>query len=293
MAHLLSNKNIVIEIDAPLENYKSSRFDWTGKITTIKFKNVTLTGIEDPNCSDENLIGKGLYNEFGIDTALGFEEAEIGEWFHKIGVGLLKKEDSNYAFHKSYEIEPAKFQLRATENSILISCVSLASNGYSYELQKELTLQENSITIKYHLKNTGIKPIHTEEYTHNFLAINEDLIAEEYQLNFPFNLQPKLFGETVNSELAVSLGKNKITFNSTPNEQFFFSNLTGGKRTAAAWELVNLNAKIGIREKASFQTKKVNLWGWKHVISPELFHEIKVEPGKSTTWTRNYELFEI
>lgn len=47
---------------------------------------------------------KGLYNEFGIENALGFEETEIGDWFHKIGVGLLKKDSNTYSLNNEYEI---------------------------------------------------------------------------------------------------------------------------------------------------------------------------------------------
>jgi len=293
MAHILSNKNLEIKIDLPHENYESSRFDWTGKIVDIKFQNIQLAGIEDSNHQNENLIGKGLYNEFGIDNALGFEEAEIGEWFHKIGVGLLKKSHVDYAFNNTYDIEPAKFQISTTENSILINCISPTVNSYSYELQKKILLEDSNFSISYHLKNTGIKEIRTDEYVHNFLAINNDLIGKNYCLHFPFELKPKLFTETVNTDLAVSIKKNQVAFNLTPNNPFFFSNLSGGESVEAMWELRNLNVKIGIREKSSFQTKKVNLWGWKHVISPELFFDIKVQPGQSLAWTRNYELFRI
>lgn len=293
MGHLLKNKNLEIQIDFPLENYNFSRFDWTGKITGVKFKNISLSSVEDPNCQNEDFFGKGFYNEFGIDTALGFDDAEIGEWFHKIGVGVLKKEDSQYAFNKPYEIKPAKFQINVNEDSVLISCISTSVNGYSYELQKEIEIQETGFAIKYYLKNTGEKVIHTDEYVHNFVALNNSFIGENNNLNFSFELKPEFFGEIVNTELAVIIGKNRIHFNSPPNEQFFFSNLSGGKSVEAAWELINQKTKIGIRENANFQTNKVNLWGWKHVISPELFLDINIAPGESTEWIRNYEVFHV
>jgi hypothetical protein len=293
MAHTLKNKDFEIQIDFPQENYNFSRFDWTGKIVGMKFKNVQFASIEDPNCKNKNHFGKGFYNEFGIDTALGFDDAKIGGWFHKIGVGLLKKEDSQYAFNKPYKIKPAEFQINTNSNSILITCTSALVNGYAYILSKEIEIHNTSFTIKYHLKNTGEKIIRTDEYTHNFTHISNDFIGENYSLHFPFDLKPELFEETVNSEAAVSLGKSTINFISSPNEQFFFSNLTGGEEVAASWELIHREANIGIRENTDFQTKKVNLWGWRHVICPELFFEINIAPEESTRWTRNYEVFEI
>ena len=175
MTHILKNKNLEIQIDNPLENYNFSRFDWTGKIVKVKFQNIPLSSIEITDCPNENFFGKGFYNEFGIDTALGFEEAKIGGWFHKIGVGLLKKDNHKYLFNKKYEIKPAEFSINSDSNKVLIKCKSEVINGFSYLLKKEIKLQNNSISIKYYLENTGEKDIITDEYTHNFIALNKDL----------------------------------------------------------------------------------------------------------------------
>ena len=293
MAHILKNKNLEIHVDLPLENYNFSRFDWTGKIVEVKFRNIQLSSVESTDCKNEHYFGKGFYNEFGIDTALGFDEADIGGWFHKIGVGLLKKDDTQYLFNKNYEIKPAEFKIISESNKLLISCKSKNINGYSYLLKKEIELHESSFTIKYFLQNTGEKDIITNEYVHNFTAINKELIGNNYILKFPFQLKPELFGETVNPERKVDIGQNEIKFNSSPNEQFFFSNLNGNENVDAQWELINLASKIGIRETGSFQTKKVNLWGSKHVISPELFFNIFIKPGQSTEWSRNYNVYKL
>ncbi|MGB5419149.1 hypothetical protein, partial [Algibacter sp.] len=200
MPHILKNKNLEIHLDLPTENYNFSRFDWTGKIVEVTFNNIPVTTIEDKASKNEHHIGKGFYNEFGIDSAIGFDETEIGDWFHKIGVGLLKKEGYEYFFNKNYKINPAKFKVTAKVNSILIICESESVNGYSYILKKEILLLDNAFTIKYNLQNTGKKNISTSEYTHNFTAINHDSIGRNYVLKFPFEIKPELFTETVNPE---------------------------------------------------------------------------------------------
>ena len=293
MAHILKNKNLEIHVDLPDENYNFSRFDWTGKIVEVIFQNIPLSSIESTDCQNEHYFGKGFYNEFGIDTALGFDETDIGGWFHKIGVGLLKKDDTQYLFNKNYEIKPAEFKIISESNRLFISCKSKTINGYSYLLKKEIELQENSFTIKYCLQNTGEKDINTDEYVHNFTAINKALIGNNYILKFPFQLKPELFADTVNPEQKVDIGQNDITFNSSPKEPFFFSNLTGSENVDARWELINLESKIGITETGNFQTNKVNLWGTKHVISPELFFNIFIKPGQSTEWSRNYNVYKV
>ena len=160
-------------------------------------------------------------------------------------------------------------------------------------LKKEIEIFESGFIIKYKLKNTGENTICTDEYDHNFLAINKDLICSHYILKFPFKIKPALFGAAVNPEEKVEIGQNVITFNNTPDEQFFFSNLSGNEKVDASWELINTKSKIGISETASFKTTKVNLWGWKHVISPELFFNIKVNPGQTIEWSRTYNVFEV
>ena len=290
MSHILKNKNLEIHIDLPSENYNSSRFDWTGKIVSAQFQSIELASIENTSSKNETQIGKGFYNEFGIDTALGFKEATIGDWFHKIGVGLLKKDNEIYNFSKNYEIKPAKFKINQTQNTILITCISSLHNGYSYILRKEIELKEDGFIINYSIENTGEKEIITDEYVHNFMAINKDFIGENYILKFPFQLEPALFIETVNPEQKVIIGQTDLKFNETPKEPFFFSNLSGHKNEKAQWQLLHLDHKISISETGSFKTNKVNVWGWKHVISPELFIAIYVKPGKKTKWSRNYTI---
>ena len=293
MAHILKSNSLKVAIDLPLENYKGSRFDWSGKISSIRFKDLPLTTIEDTSSKDVNFLGKGLYNEFGITNPVGYNETPMGGWFHKIGVGLLKKEHKDYLFHRNHLIKPARFDIAYEDRKIKIICKSELINGYSYILKKEITVSENSFTINYSLHNTGEKKIITDEYVHNFMAINNALIGEDYTLKFPFQINPSLFDETVNSENKVEIGLDNVTFNKTPEKQFFFSNLTGGKELQAEWMLTNLKNGVGIKEIGNFKTNKINLWGWGHVISPELFFKISVDPKKTIEWSRKFNVFKI
>ena len=293
MPHLLKNKDLIVQVDLPEEGYAFSRFDWTGKISEVTYKNIAIAGRERPDSQNEELFGRGFYNEFGIDTALGFEEAVKGGWFHKIGVGLLKKDGSEYLFHKKYPIRPAQFKWKGDTKKIVLTCRSEEVYGYSYVLEKEIRLEDNGFIIHYRLHNNGEKKICTQEYIHNFMAIDKNLISPGYVLRFPFEIKTQKFGETVNPEGLVDFGTKSVKFKGTPKEQFFFSNLSGDENVKAWWELIHLKSKVGVRETGSFETGKINLWGWRHVISPELFVNIHINPGQSTEWSRNYEIFSI
>lgn len=294
MPFILKNKNLEIHIDAPLDNYKSSRFDWTGKITKVKFQDISLSTTEKRSSKNEDQLGKGFYNEFGFETPVGFEEIEIGEWFHKIGVGLIKKESEKYVINQKYELKPAEFKiLSKSNNKLIMRCTSASVNGYSYVLTKEIKTHASGFTVIYNLENTGEKDITTDEYVHNFAAINSNSIGSNYQLKFPFQIKPSLFIETVNPEQKVEIKLREIHFNGSPDEQFFFSNLSGYENVEAAWELTNHKSKITIKETGDFQTNKVNIWGWKHVICPELFYEISIKPGEFSKWSRNYDMYKL
>lgn len=293
MTYILKNKNLELHIDDPNENYNFSRFDWSGKITQLKYKGIPFSVNERTDNHIENDFGKGFYNEFGMDTALGFEEAEIGGWFHKIGIGYLKKDSDSYDFTKKYKILPADFTIESNDNYIKITCTTKEINGYSYVLIKSFSLIEAGFQIDYSLENTGEKDIINEEYTHNFLAINNDIMSENYELNFPFNLDSSTFYSLVNPEQKVEIFSDKFAFNGTPNDQFFFSNLVDNKQIANQWKLIHKQLKLGIQESTSFTTDKVNLWGWQHVISPELFCKIFVKSRETYQWKRVYKVFEI
>ena len=57
--------------------------------------------------------------------------------------------------------------------------------------------------------------------------------------------------------------------------------------------LLNSNTEIGIQETGNFQTNKINMWCWGHVINPELFFKISIKTDESPEWLRAYEIFKI
>lgn len=290
---VLKNEHIELQMDLPGSGYHFSRFDFTGKITSLRYKNILLTGTETRDGKDSITTGRGFYNEFGIFEAIGFDSIEAGEWFPKIGIGLLKKEDSRYHFSHPYELEPADFSVIPAHEKLTIQCISNSQHAYSYLLTKEIVLLENGFCIRYHLKNTGAKTIRTNEYVHNFIALDTALIGKDYRLKFNFDLIPEKINAQVNTENLIRIGPKEITFNGTPKEQFYFSNLVSGNINEPGWELINTRKKIGIRETTNFHSSLICLWGWEHVISPEIFIEIQLEPGESKNWTRTYTIFEI
>lgn len=293
MPHILKNKNLEVRIDLPFENYNFTRFDQTGKIVDVLYKGTSFATIERTDDVDQNKFGQGFYNEFGIEIPVGFEDLEIGQYFHKIGVGLLRKESNQYFFLNEYQLEKAKFENILEKDRLRIICTSGLSHGYSYILTKDIILDDHSFRIEYSLENNGVMDIKTAEYIHNFISIDKDLIGKNYILKFPFELDSRAFSQSINKEKKAQINGSEITFENPPNEPIFYSHLNGHKIVEATWELFNLEKNLGVREIGNFTTNKVNLWGWTHVVSPELFYMVDVKPQEIAKWSRTYQFFEI
>jgi len=60
MTYILKNKNLEIHIDAPLENYNFSRFDWTGKIVKVKCHDIDFASSENLDGKEAHKFGRGF-----------------------------------------------------------------------------------------------------------------------------------------------------------------------------------------------------------------------------------------
>ncbi len=271
MPYTLKNEQLEIVIDSPSEGYNYSRFDHSGKIISVKYKGLEIAAIERFDDVPLNQIGRGFYNE----------------------LGMLKKDDGAYDFLKSYSIIPLDFQIRENAQSLYLESSTPELNGYAYVLRKRISLTQMGFTIEYELLNSGSEPLITNEYVHNFVSANGHLIDDQYQLQFPFSLNSDEFDEVINPDNLLNINMNSISFRGNPETPFFISNLSGGKLVNASWELIHKKLNIRISESGSFKTNKVNLWGWKHVISPELFHKINLKPGQTERWSRNFKISNL
>lgn len=296
MTIVLENSILSLTIEEPGRVYKNSRFDWTGNISQILFENkFSFCSAETTKDFDFKRHGQGLYNEFGLVKPIGYDDCAVGEKFPKIGVGLLTKKSSEaYDFFKAYEIDPFDIQIETGKEWIKFTVFPKACRGYSTKLIKKIELSGNSFTIDYELENTGIRKIQTNEYCHNFISINRTNIDAHYTLRVPCEIvKASLMIEAVNPENAVILNANSVNFNFTPEKDFFFSPLTEFHSTNGEWEITHDNIGVGMKEITDFIPEMMNVWGVKHVISPELFIKIDLEPGQKLKWRRNYKFYYL
>jgi hypothetical protein len=295
MSLVLRNNRLELQIDEPGQVYKMSRFDYTGKISQVILdSSYSFCSQEILNGFDKEKSGRGLYNEFGISDPVGFDDCKPGEQFLKIGVGLLTRpDDKPYDFMRLYEISPCRNDFIAEESWVKFSANPLNCRGYEVKYTKLIKLNNNSFTIQYEIQNTGSKIINTSEYCHNFIAINRSFLDENYTLKFPFKIDRSAMDEIVNPEDVIAFKDKRMIFRNNVTEEFFFSHLEYENGLLGMWEITNDKHGVGVRETTDFVPSKINIWGWKHVVSPELFCKISIEPGQTMTWQRKFEFYYL
>ncbi|MNC44942.1 hypothetical protein D3C75_938710 [compost metagenome] len=83
-----------------------------------------------------------------------------------------------------------------------------------------------------------------------------------------------------------------VGWHRNPDKPFYFrqEGFEGAKHPWL-WEIIHLPSGVGVRELSSFSVYDVAVWGQGHVISPEMFIEVKLAPGEIKNWSRVYEFF--
>ena len=115
----LRTDRLHVQIAEPGTLYRGSRFDWTSFITQVTLDE------EHTFCTPESLVagegtgGIGLCSEFNISRPIGYDQAQPGQKFPKLGVGLLTRPDTcTYAFDIPYTICPFPIQTAVASDRV-------------------------------------------------------------------------------------------------------------------------------------------------------------------------------
>lgn len=288
--HYLSNERLIVEL-ADVQWPRRPRFDRTGFITQVTLKDHNRTYCAYELDTPDPDAGGGLCGEFGIMKPVGYGDAEPGEWFPKLGVGLLKKEDGGpYDFTADYGRQPFEIKAELSGSEARYAVLPKPCGGYAAAFVKTVTLSENTVLVHYLLTNCGEKRIDTHEYIHNFMRVDDYPIGPGYSLRFMFPFDNDE-SASVYDPAAIALSRNEIRWLSEAKDVFYFRTKSGGADAGAAWELRHEPSGARVREELSLPLEMAAVWGRSHVVSPEMFAAISLEPGETVEWTRKY-LFE-
>ena len=313
----LSSDRLTVEIARPGTVYQRTRFDWTAFITQVTLDGEhTFCVPEDPDPT-QGTGGIGLCNEFGIEAAIGYDDAQPGECFPKLGIGLLERIDPEpYSFMRPYPIvERFPIEIETAQNSARFVAEPVECRGYAARLTKSVTVEGTALQIAYRLENVGQKPIQTNEYCHNFTGIDGHLLGPDYTLRLPYTVRfekpapdmlrralPRAWAKILPDALLAPAARflvrrmaqilvvrgSEISLRETPQRPFYRRLLGYSRTDRPQWELVHTPSGVGMREIDDFHPCRVALWGTRHVISAEIFCPVEVQPGETQAWTRRY-----
>lgn len=274
--------------DAEKGSYRGTRFDWSGIIASLTYKDHEYFGQwypkHDPKIHDAIT---GPVEEFLTDDAgPGYADAKVGETFVRIGVGAVRKpEEKAYRRFATYEIvDPGKRTLRRGKDWIEFGH-RLSAAGYSYDYRKTIRLEKTGFTIEHVLKNTGTKPIDTLVYNHDFFVIDHEVVGPDIVVKFAFSPTPdKPFqngGEIVGNEI------------------HYQHELEPGKSVAADlsgfgaydFRIENKKSGAGVRITGDQPLTKLYFWSIRTVACPEPYVHIVVPPKSSSKWLSRYDLY--
>jgi hypothetical protein len=207
-SHQITNGEITALVylpDAKNGFYKTTRFDWSGAIGSLKYKGHDYYGLwwskitdiydfgyEGPNkdvISADFTAMVGPAEEFG---ALGYNDVAAGGLFVKPGVGVLRRDEANYNHSLPYPIaNGGKWDVKRSRDAVEFTHTLNEPSinfGYVYTKIVRLTPGKPQMTISHVLKNTGSKPIVTNVYNHNFTTIDKQPTGPDVEISVPWQM---------------------------------------------------------------------------------------------------------
>ena len=291
---VISNDQVKMKIYLPDPEkglYRATRFDWSGVIGSVKYKGHEYFGYwkdtHDP-LYHEDLTGpvEGL-----VEPALGYAEANPGEGFIRIGVGILEKEDEpEYEMFATYKImDYGEWKVDSGKDWITFIHKIETDFGYGYIYKKTIKLKENGFLIKHQLQNTGEKTIETDQFNHNFFMIDGDRSGTAFQLSFPFAISSE---DDMKGYLKID-NKDLNFIKDIEDGNHVFLVLQGYGSNVAEHHVTVKNRKTGagVTFAVDKPLHRMVFWACATTLSPENFIWISVEPGEEECWTSEYSLF--
>lgn len=252
---------------------------------------------EQRNADRVTCNGVGLCGEYVWDKIAC--EAQPGEQFPKLGVGLLKQraEGGPYNMWKHYEVDPFPISMRIEGDRAVFSQEAKPCLGVAAQIMKVVQLNGTEIRIETTVKNVGNRVLDLNEYQHNFVSLNGLEVGPGYRLELPFD---GTISDITSSAYSLSDYSKRLSgFMKAEGDSIIWLKKMDGhcyhKMTeqqnlhmekGSFWRLTHENSPLSVSEKLAFQPNRVALWGIEHCICTEVYISLLVQPGQSQTWTR-------
>ncbi len=280
----IGGERLRVRIEEPWTTYRRTRFDACGFVTAVTLDGVHQFCVTEADCGGaHNSNGAGLCNEFGILKPIGFHDANPGEQFPKLGVGLLSRPDAEpYSFMRDYPVERFPIEIECGPDAVEFRMAPLACRGYAAGLTRRLTVAGNELSVAYHLQNVGERTLVTHEYNHNFIAIDRHPVGPDYALTVGCDLPT--------GESAPKLEWRDGTGRWVGRQRDIFYTRCENPPTDMdpVWTLTHEPTGVWVSERTDRPWTMFALFGAEKAICPEAFIAIDLPAGESMRWMRTY-----
>lgn len=293
MHHYLKSNRLTVEIadpgTAPNDNF---RFDRTGFITEVILDDGTRFCASEPrNLRHPSSNGRGFCSCNRFDTSM---EVKAGEYFPIVGIGLLKKPDEKkYSQFQRYEEDFIPFEIRVeySEDAARFEVLPMPCNGYAVHEVRTIRVEENRIISDVQLRNVGEKPIDIVEYCHNFISIEGMAVGPDYTIDFPqiqdLSGQEQMDAERGTKTNFLTNGKGFRMKQFEPGDySVALTDYSFYKEEPFLWRVANSAAGAYVEGKDSINLSRVKIWTADHMICPEIYQQISLQPGECVNWCR-------
>lgn len=289
---LLRSDRLRLEIAEPLEApNRTFRFDRAGFIGEVVLDGAVHFCANEPhNLSHPSSGGRGMCSEYTADYS---REASPGDYFPKLGVGLLKRKAEPYVFYEAYEDnQPFLVEISAGEDKAVFRTQALPCGGTAVAFVKTVSLCGSTVTMEVTAENQGEKPVDTLEYCHNFFSIDGMAISPDYVLELP-DLPDQGTGQLTDIHGAPCNwrgdGKSLTFLACTTDCAHIRVPVEGAEgKDAFHWTLRHRGAKAYVSVTEFFKPAKLEVWAIDHIVSPEVFYRLTLAPGETKSWKRQW-----
>ena len=290
----ISNEQVSMKLYLPDSEhgyYRATRFDWSGIIYSLEYGEHQYVG-EWKNSHDplvhEDLTGPA--ESYG-DPGPGFNEAQIGGEFIRIGVGALEKNDEEYIWNKTYRIlDHGLWEVEQGKDWIEFTHTLERESGWAYVYIKriELMQDEPGFSMTHILRNKGNQAIHTNQFNHNFFVMDQQVTGPDFSLEFPFQIS----SEDYPADL-VELEQNKLLIKKELSTGFIYMTLDGFGDTPDdnQVKIVNHKTGAGVQISVDKPLQKIVFWAISTTLCPEPYIQLDVLPGDTEVWISDYKFF--
>lgn len=283
---------VVFLPDATQGYYRAERFDWSGVIGCASYKGHTYWGKwfsrYDPRVNDSIT---GPVEEFRPpEGAQGYDAAQPGGTFVKIGVGVLRKTSAApYHFGDSYPIvDNGQWKVHVGKRSITFQQRLASPNGIRYIYIKKLILSRDGsmLTLSHRLKNLGANTLVTDVYDHDFFMLDGQPTGPGFVLHLAFAPVP----QTPLEPRATVKGHDIVYLKELQPKEMAASYITGYGNTASDYDirLDNRKAHIGIEQTGTMPIFRFYLWSIRTTVCPEVYAHLDILSGHSEKWEIHY-----